>query len=173
MFEPGRGSVLLQPVSWFAAAHGAIAGRVMDMLPTPVLPERLAAEEERLRTQYRTSLPRLTRLALRGTGVLAALMTLSLAMYVRNARRLQIMPERPSADSAFSVSRISDAVAAAIARRPAGRAGFLFFVRTLIGSPPHRVYITASVAVGMALLITLAPDVVGADARSKRYRAHV
>jgi len=43
------------------------------------------------------------------------------------------------------------------------RAGFLFFVRTLIGSPPHRVYITAGVAVGMALLITLAPDVTRAE----------
>lgn len=164
MFEPGGGSVLLQPVSWFAATHSAIAGRVMDRLPTPVLPERLAAEEERLRTQYRTSLPRLTRLALRGTGVLAALMTLSLAMYLHNARRLQVMPEGPGSGSAFSLSRITDTVAGAIACRPAVRAGFLFFVRTLIGSPPHRVYITASVAVGMALLITLAPDVVGADA---------
>ena len=27
--------VLLQPVSWFAAAHGAIAGRVLDRMPTP------------------------------------------------------------------------------------------------------------------------------------------
>jgi len=164
MFEPGRGSVLLQPVSWFAATHAAIAGRVVDLLPTPVLPDRLAAEEERLRTQYRASLPRLTRLALRGTGLLAAFMTLSLAMYLVNARRLQIMPDRPGSGSAFSLSRITDGFAGAIARRPAVRAGFLFFVRTLIGSPPHRVYVTASVAVGMALLITLAPDVFGADA---------
>jgi hypothetical protein len=163
MFEPGNGSVLLQPVSWFAATHGAIAGRVIDMLPTPILPERLAAEEDRLRTQYRTSLPRLTMLALRGTGVLAALMTLSLVMYLRNARRLQVMPEPPGPPSALSLSRITDAIAGTIARRPSVRAGFLFFVRTLIGSPPHRIYITASLAVGMALLITLAPDVTGAD----------
>jgi hypothetical protein len=163
MFEPGRGSVLLQPVTWFAATHGAIAGRVIDMLPTPVLPERLAADEDRLRTQYRTSLPRLTRLAFRGTGVLAVLLTLSLAMYLRNARRLQVMPDRPGPGSGFSPSRLIDAIAQVIARRPAVRAGFLFFVRTLIGSPPHRVYITAGVAVGMALLITLAPDVTRAE----------
>lgn len=171
MFEAQGGSVLLQPVSWFAATHGAIAGRVIDRLPTTALPERLAADEDRLRAQYRTSLPRLTRLALRGTGVLGALITLSLAMYLRNARRLQVMPERPGPGSAFNLSRMTDAVASAIARRPSVRAGFLFFVRTLIGSPPHRIYITASVAVGMALLITLAPDVRAAElARSEAVR---
>jgi hypothetical protein len=164
MFEAGGGSVLVQPVSWFAATHGAIAGRVIDMLPTPVLPERLAVEEERLRTQYRASLPRLTGLAIRGTGVLAALMTFSLAIYLRNARRLQVVPERGGPGSALSLSHITDAVASAIAWRPSTRAGFLFFVRTLMGSPPHRIYITASVAVGMAVLITLAPDVTSAEA---------
>lgn len=158
MFQPNGGSVLLQPVSWFAAAHAAIAGRVIDTLRTPDLPERLAVEESRLRTQYHRNLPRLTALALRGTAVLLAVLTMTLGLYLHNARRLQVMPERPGGAGAFSPSRMSDRIAGVIARRPATRAGLLFFVRTVLGSPAHRIYFTASIAVGMALVITLAPD---------------
>src|SRR5262245_6839499 len=95
MFEPGGGSALLQPVTWFAATHAAIAGRVIDTLPTPNLPERLSVEESRLRTQYQNNLPHLTALALRGTAVLLTVLTITLGMYLRNARRLQVMPDRP------------------------------------------------------------------------------
>jgi hypothetical protein len=87
MFEASRVPVLLQPVSWFAATHAAIAGRVLDTLPTPDLPARLSADENRLRTQYRNSLPHLTALALRGTGILAAVLTMTMGVYLRNARR--------------------------------------------------------------------------------------
>jgi hypothetical protein len=159
MFEPGRESILIQPVSWFAATHAAVAGRVIATLPTPDLPERLAIEESRLRTQYQDRLPHLTALALRGTGVLLGVLTLTLAIYLRNAKRLQVMPERPGSASGASASRLRDRLAAVLAGRPATRAGLLFFVRTLVGSPAHRIYITASIGVGMALVITLAPDV--------------
>jgi len=159
MFEPGGGSALLQPITWFAATHAAIAGRVIDTLPTPNLPERLSVEESRLRTQYQNSLPHLTALALRGTAVLLTVLTITLGMYLRNARRLQVMPDRPGSATGFGPSRISDLLAAALARRPATRAGLLFFVRTLLGSPAHRIYLTAAIAIGMALVITLAPDV--------------
>jgi len=159
MFEPGRESILIQPVSWFAATHAAVAGRVIATLPTPDLPERLAIEESRLRTQYQDRLPHLTALALRGTGVLLGVLTLTLAIYLRNAKRLQVMPERPGSAAGARASRLRDRLAAVLAGRPATRAGLLFFVRTLVGSPAHRIYITASIGVGMALVITLAPDV--------------
>ena len=45
-----------------------------------------------------------------------------------------------------------------LTRRPASRAGLLFLVRTVAGDPSHRVYVTAFVATGLALVITLAPD---------------
>jgi hypothetical protein len=158
MLEPGSGPVLLQPVSWFAAVHSAIAGRVLDRLPVPDLPPRLAAEEIRLRAQYHRSLPRLTTLALRGTGMLAAVLAISLVMYLRNAKRFQLLPEGPGAATAFGVSRLGDGIAAALARRPATRAGLLFLLRTVLGNPSHRVYITAFMAAGLALVITMAPD---------------
>lgn len=158
MFEPGNGPVLLQPVSWFAATHGAIAGRLLDTLPAPDLPALLATEENQLRTQYRRSLPRLTALALRGTGMLAAVLAISLVVYIRNAKRLQVVSEGQGATAIFGVSRVSDRIAAALARRPATRAGWLFLFRTVLGNPSHRVYITAFMATGMALVITMAPD---------------
>lgn len=158
MFEASRVPVLLQPVSWFAATHAAIAGRVLDTLPTPDLPARLSADENRLRTQYRNSLPHLTALALRGTGILAAVLMITMGVYLRNARRFHLLPEGQAAGSALGASRVSDRLASALTRRPASRAGLLFLARTVAGNPSHRVYVTAFVATGLALVITLAPD---------------
>lgn len=158
MFEASRVPVLLQPVSWFAATHAAIAGRVLDTLPTPDLPARLSADENRLRTQYRNSLPHLTALALRGTGILAAVLMVTMGVYLRNARRFHLLPEGQAAGSALGASRVSDRLASALTRRPASRAGLLFLARTVAGNPSHRVYVTAFVATGLALVITLAPD---------------
>jgi hypothetical protein len=149
--------VLLQPVGWFAATHAAIAGRVFDALPTPDLPPRLSVEENRLRTQYRNSLPRLTALALRGTGILAAVLTMTMGVYLRNARQFHLLPDGQAAGAGLGASRVSDRVASALTRRPASRAGLLFLARTVAGNPPHRVYVTAFVATGLALLIMLAP----------------
>jgi len=157
MLEPGNVPVLLQPVSWFAAAHAVIAGRVLETLPTPDLPERLSVEENRLRSEYRRSLPHLTSLALRGIGALLAVLTLSMVTYLRNARRFHMLPEGQATDAVWGVSRVSDRVASAFARRPATRAGLLFLIRTVAGNPSHRVYVTAFMATGMALLITMAP----------------
>jgi hypothetical protein len=39
----------------------------------------------------------------------------------------------------------------------------LFLVRTVAGNPSHRVYVTAFMATGMALLITMAPDALRAQ----------
>ncbi len=157
MLQPDGGPALLRPVSWFAAMDAAIAGRVVDTLPSPQLPERLAARENQLRAQFRRNLPHLTALALRGTGLLAGVLAISMVMYLRNAKRFHLLPEGKGATSAFGVSRISDGIAAALARRPATRAGLLFLFRTILGNPSHRVYITAFMATGMALVITMAP----------------
>jgi hypothetical protein len=158
MFERGNAPVLLQPVGWFAAVHGATAGRILDTFQAPALPGALAAEESRLRAQYQGSLPQLTALAIRGTAVLVFVVAASLGMYLRNARRFQALPEGQGAPARFGLSRLSDGAASVLTRRPATRAGLLFLVRTVLGNPSHRVYITAAMAAGMALLITMAPD---------------
>ena len=157
MFESGNVPILLQPLSWFAAMHAAIAGRVIETLPTPELPARLSVDENRLRTQYRRSLPRLTALALRGIGVFAAVLILSIGVYVRNARRFHMLPEGQAANTVIGLSRVSDGMTAILTRKPATRAGLLFLVRTVAGNPSHRVYVTAFMATGLALLITMAP----------------
>ena len=158
MYEPGNAPVLLQPVSWFAATHAAVAGRVLEMLATPDLPDRLAAEENQLRTLYRRNLPRLTALALKGNAIFAALLTLSTMIYLRNARRFHLLPDGQGGGALLGISSASDRVASTLTRRPATRAGLLFLVRTVAGNPSHRVYVTAFIATGLALLITMAPD---------------
>ncbi|MFL6278601.1 MAG: hypothetical protein ACJ731_00680 [Vicinamibacterales bacterium] len=160
MLEGGTGPLILQPVGWFAATHAAIAGRVIDKLPAPALPDRFLVEENELRTRYRSSLPHLTRLALRGAGALAFVLTISMVVYLRNARRFHLLPEGQAAATRLGVSRISDRIASALTRQPATRAGLLFLARTVAGNPPHRGYILAFMATGMALLITTAPDAV-------------
>ena len=44
-----------------------------------------------------------------------------------------------------------------LARRPAKRAGLRFLGQTVLGSPVHRIYLIASVAIGAALLLGMAP----------------
>ena len=163
MLESGSGSLLLQPVIWSAATHAAIAGRVLETLSTPDLPERLSADESRMRTQYRRSLPHMTALALRGIGALAVLLTISIAVYLRNARRFHMLPEGEATNAVIGVSSISERIASMLTRRPATRAGLLFLVRTVAGNPSHRVYVTAFMATGLALVITMAPAALFGD----------
>ena len=170
MLESGKAPLLLQPVSWFVAAHAAIAGRVIDTLQTPSLPDRLAVAENELRTRYRRSLPHLTSVALRGTMILAGWLIMTGLVYLRNAQRFHMLPEGQAADSIVSFSRTSKAIASAVSRSPAKRAGMLFLIRTVAGNPPHRVYVTAFVAAGLALLITMAPDVLSAQPNDRSVR---
>jgi hypothetical protein len=156
MMDPGSGPALLRPVSWFVATHVAIAGRVLERLPQPDLPTWRANQEDRLRAQYRRRLPHLTGLAFRGTSVLIVLLIVSLAMYLWNARRFQVLPDR-SGPAMFRAFGVTDGVATALVRRPAKRAGLLFLVRTMLGNPLHRFYLVTSTAIGVALLIAMAP----------------
>lgn len=167
MFEPGK-PLLLAPVSWFAATHAATAGRIFDRLRTPSLPDQLAVEEERFRTQYQRNLPALTATALRGSAIFVALLTATGFVYLRNARRFQMLPEGRASAAILGVSHLGEGVAAVLTRRPATRAGLLFLIRTVAGNPSHRVYLTAFIAIGMGLLITLAPNALFAHAAIDR-----
>jgi hypothetical protein len=157
VLQPAGGPVLQRPVSWFAATHTAIAGRLLDRLPGPDLPTWMAIEEDRLRADYRRGLPHVTALALRGAGALVVLLVVSSTMYLWNARRLQVLPEEEGGAATFRIRRLAAGIAQALIRRPARRAGLLFFARTLFGSPVHRAYLITSAAAGTALLIAMAP----------------
>jgi hypothetical protein len=52
---------------------------------------------------------------------------------------------------------IGDRLAIAFVRRPAKRAGLLFLFRTMVGNPVHRLYLVTSTAIGVALLLAMAP----------------
>jgi len=159
MLDSDEAPVILEPVRWFVATHAAIAGRVLETLSTPELPPRLAIEETRLRTQFREGLGPLTVLAVRGTVVFVSVVVLSMAIYLRNARRFHLLSDGSAADSVMGVSAVSDKIASILTSRPASQAGISFLVRTVAGSSAHRVYLSAFVATGVALLITMAPDV--------------
>lgn len=157
MFEPGRTPALLRPVGWFAAAHAAIAGRVLDRVPDRDLPDWLSPEETHLKTMYWGSLPRLTRDALRGVGILGLALGVSFAMYLWNSRRLHVLPEGRAAPL-IAYGYAGEHAAAIIARRPATRAGLLFLVRTVLGNSVHRLYFIVSLATAVALFLAMAPS---------------
>ncbi|HTI37359.1 MAG TPA: hypothetical protein VL484_07375 [Vicinamibacterales bacterium] len=153
MFEPSPRTVLLRPVQWFAAGHGALAGRLLDGLPRPDLPPALEAEETRLTSRYRAALPRFTAAAIEGAAIVTITLTLSLVLYLRNARQLHLLeegpPRRPGARLRAPFSPMG------IRRNVARRAGLLFASRTLFRGSLHRVFVIVAVATGLALSIAI------------------
>jgi hypothetical protein len=157
LLDSGRQTAWERPIGWFVATHAAIAGRVLEQIPRPDFPAWRAAEEDRLRSQYRGELPKLTATALKSTGALALLLACTWSMYLWNARRLHVLPEDSSGSAVFRLSTVADLLAKAITRRPGSRTGASFFFRTIFGSPTHRFYITVAAATGVALMIVMAP----------------
>jgi hypothetical protein len=148
MFARDPPNVLLAPVGWFAAAHAALAGRLLDELPRPDMPAPLAAEEMSLTIRYREALPRLTNEALTGAGMVALTLTFSIALYVSNARRLHLLIDAPPRHTRRSIRRRSGPTLS-----PATRAGLFFALRALLRSPVHRVYMLVALAIGIALFV--------------------
>jgi hypothetical protein len=142
---------LLEPVRWFAAAHAALAGRLLDGLPRPDMPARFAAEETRLTARYREALPRLTKDALTGAGIVLLTVICSIALYLRNARRIHLLIDGPPRVARRSRRRRT----AALGLSPGMRTGLLFAVRALLRSSVHRVYMLVAAAGGIALFATL------------------
>lgn len=158
MFGSDDPPVLLQPVGWFAATHAAIAGRVLDQVADRDLPDWMSPEERHLRELYWDSLPEFTRRAARATIVLGVTLAVSLALYLWNARRLHVLPEGRRAAALMPRWRVGDRVATALARGSAKRAGLLFLIRTVLGNSVHRLYVIASAAAGIALVLAMAPS---------------
>ena len=148
---------LLRPVGWFAATHQAIAGRILDGVPRPDLPAWQAADDDRLVALTRRDRAATTARAMRGGGVLLALLAVSSMMYLLNARRLHVLPEEAGGAARLAGSTLGNGLARALGGRPARRAGLAFLIRTMLGNPVHRTYLIASGAVGAALWFWMAP----------------
>ncbi len=159
MFESGATPVLLRPVGWFAATHEAIAGRVLDHVGDRDLPDWMSAEEMQLRRLYWGSQPQLTREAASGAAILGLTLFLSFTLYLWNARRLQVLPEGRRASALMPRLHVGDRLAVLVAPHPPKRAGLLFLVRTVLGNSVHRLYLIASLATCVALLLAMAPSV--------------
>jgi hypothetical protein len=156
MFASTRAPVLLRPVGWFAATDAVITGRVLEHVADRDLPDWMSAEELELRRLYWGSLPALTRQAALGTLVLGLILGVSFVLFLWNARRLHVLPEGRRAPTLLPRWRVGDRVS--ILPRPAKRAGLLFFVKTLFGNAVHRLYLIASCAAAVALLLAMAPS---------------
>ena len=164
LLEPGQPPILLRPIGWFVAANASITGRVLQRVPPRPMPPRLAAEEHQLRTRYERNLPKWTGMAAQGAGVLLLLLGLSVTMYVWNARRLHLLPDGGAASPVLSLSRVCESAVRALIKPPPMRAGFLFLVRTLVGSGLHRLYLIVAMAAGLGLFVAMAPFPVEGEA---------
>jgi hypothetical protein len=156
MFASTRVPVLLRPVGWFAATDAVITARVLEHVVDRDLPEWMSAEELDLRWRYWSSLPALTRQALRGTLALGLALAASFVLFLWNARRLHVLPEGRRAPPRLHRSHVGDRSTTLLV--PAKRAGVRFFVKTVFGNSAHRLYLTASSAAAVALLLAMAPS---------------
>lgn len=151
MFEREPAHISLTPIRWFAAAHASLAGRMLDGLPRPDMPARLAADETRLTSRYREALPRLTQEALTGASVVVVMVIASIALYVRNARRIHLLIDGPARRPRQSHRQRRGGLGLS----PARLSGLLFGARALTRSSVHRVYMLVALAAGIALFIAL------------------
>jgi hypothetical protein len=160
ILEPG-GPVVQRPVSWFAATDATVVSAVLERLPQPDMPAWRVQEEEQLRARYRHGLARLHVRAGTGLVALASLLALAAALYWRNARQLQLLPEEHSGAPIARLSRAVAGVGRFMGRSSARRAGAAFLFRTAFDSPQHRLYLIISAAASIALLNAMAPTPVG------------
>jgi hypothetical protein len=96
-------------------------------------------------------------MAAQGAQVLLFLLGASLAMYLWNARRLHLLPEKAARGRFLRPSRVFEGAVRALIKPPPMRAGFLLLFRTLLGSGLHRLYVIAAMASGVGLFMAMAP----------------
>jgi hypothetical protein len=157
MFAEDTTPTYLMPVSWFASMHALLAGRVLDPLPRRDLPVRLALEEQRLTSQFRTAGPRFRALAGRGALAVALIATLALTAHLVNSRRQNRLLSLVQQGGSTLRVPLMDIAASFVARDPPCRAGFRFLIQSVLGSPPHRLFVITSTVIACTVLIVLGP----------------
>jgi hypothetical protein len=157
MFGEDGTPAYLTPVSWFASMHALLAGGVLDPLPRPGLPVRLALEDRRLTTLFRTARPRLRALAGRGALAVTFMATLALAAHRFNSRRQNRLLSLVQQGSSTLRLPLMDVAAFFVARDPPQRAGFRFLIQSVSGSPPHRLFVITSTVIACTVLLVIGP----------------
>ena len=141
------------PVFWHLGVNETIAGDVIVGTPV-VMPRRLALpaslrqQDEEHRDAYRALGPEFAVLARSGWLVSPLMISLAIALFLWNNRRL---PEQTAGRPSFSRTR---AVMRSVAERltrgdPEVQAGFFFTLQTLGRSGPHRMIVAVSVAAAL------------------------
>jgi hypothetical protein len=157
MFAEDNTPSYLMPVSWFASMHAVLAGRVLDPLARPDLPVRFALEEQRLTTQFRTASPRFRALAVRGALAVTLIATLALAAHLFNSRRQNRLLSLVRQGGSTLRVPLMDVAAHFVARDPPRLAGFRFLIQSVLGSPPHRLFVITSTVIACTVLIVIGP----------------
>jgi hypothetical protein len=146
-----RTSPYVVPPLWFVGLHETISGYVLDRSARPALPPRIRAEEEAATLVYRTHRDLFRVLAAEAIGALTIVLLVSLVAYAWNARTLPAPPSSNSARHHRWRAGLVGRVRGLIAPRPATLAGFSFAAQTFWRSPPHRLSLATSIAVGLAV----------------------
>lgn len=157
MFSDERPSLMLTPVSWFAATHAALAGRVLDSLPRPDLPVRMAIDEQRFTAVYRTARARLDMWAFRGVAAATFITVFALVLHLWNSRGQNRLLTLSQSGKWTPRLRLVERVGALLARDRPTRAGVTFLFQAVLGSPPHRLAFILSVVVAIAVVAIIGP----------------
>jgi hypothetical protein len=144
--------VAANPAMWFVGLHEAMVGTtIVDIPSPPSMPRRLQAVEDRSRARHRASRPGVPALAATAVAALAGSCSLAFGAFLWNARRPAARARAPRRGGVPRPSVVTRLVAATIARAPTVRAGFVFTVRTLGRSVPHRAALAVAAAFGLAM----------------------
>lgn len=144
--------VAANPAMWFVGLHEALVGTAIVDIPSPAsMPRRLREIEDRSRARHRASRPGVAALAVTAAVALAAACSLAFGAFLWNARHPAARARAPRRGGAPRPGFATRIVAATIARAPTVRAGFVFTLRTLGRSVPHRAALAVAAAFGLAL----------------------
>jgi hypothetical protein len=143
--------VMANPAMWFVGLHEALAGTAIVDIPSPAMPRRLQAVEDRARARHRAARPGVPALAAAAVAGLAGSGTLAAGAFLWNARRPAARARARRRGGVPRSALAARVVSATIARAPAVRAGFVFTIRTLGRSVPHRAALAVAAAFGLAL----------------------
>jgi hypothetical protein len=156
--QRGLKSELLPPL-WFVGLHEILAGSVVDSLPRTHpswFPPVLVVAERDATDLYRSFWPRYHELASIGLAALVIAGVVTTAACLWNSRRLPEPIVRRAHEHGAAGRAWKWMVARVVARTPLRQAGFFFTLQTLSRRVSHRVALTSSWAVGLALFLITA-----------------
>jgi len=149
--RPERPEARMLPPVWFVGLHEALAGELVAGLPRGALPGPLAVQEDRALLRYREIAASIRPLAWRAIAALTTSLSIAIAAFFWNSRRLPLPPVGTRAVRYRGPGLFARVVTLFLARRPATQAGFFFTLQCVFRSGPHRVVMAGCTAVSIAL----------------------